>query len=407
VAGVKRNDEEDLASSAQDDPLWSRVADGSSGVRLKRPDTQQQRGLLSGQYRLLEPIGASSYGRAFVAEHVPQKRRVAVHFLPRDANSERVLSRALPLAVAKCAQLSHPNVVGVEAYGRSEQEGLYYVVTAPLEGVSLADYLRDSGPLSVKDALGLMRQIGRALRAAHKLGIVHGDIRPANVRIVDTPSGPLAKVVGFGKAVLLSRESEPTSEVRGIISPVYAAPELYHSGIVDPRSDVYSLGAMLFRLIAGEPPYPGGTPLAVMNGHVAMRIPSLRERAGEHVPVEIDELVMRCLQKEPEQRFPDVVAFMQAMRLSMVDDSDFLSRDASDFLSLPPGVNSILPSVPTALSADAEVEQPAARPEATRNNSWLWIVLGGLLFVAVVGEIWWETQGEQSFSGKVEKPEKR
>src|SRR4029078_4246316 len=99
---------------------------------------------------------------------------------------------------------SHPNVVGVEAYGRSDdQDGLYYVVTAPLEGESLPAYLHKTGPLPVKQALSLMRQIGRALRAAHKLGIVHGDIRPANVRLVESPEGELAQPGGRGKGSLL------------------------------------------------------------------------------------------------------------------------------------------------------------------------------------------------------------
>src|SRR5262245_25377214 len=213
--GAKLNQGDDQTKDTGDDsPLWSRNADGTSGLRMKRPATKEP--LLSGQYRLGPSLGPSSYGRAFIAEHVPTGRLVSVHFLPRDATSERVLSRDLPLAVAKCAQLSHPNVVAVEAYGRADQEGLYYVVTAPLDGESLAEYLRKTGPLPVKQALARMRQIGRALRAAHKLGIVHGDIRPANVRIVQTPQGELARVVGFGKVALLSREShghEPTSEV--------------------------------------------------------------------------------------------------------------------------------------------------------------------------------------------------
>jgi serine/threonine protein kinase len=395
VAGAKGNPGEELeAGGESESPLWSPVADGSSGVRLKRPLDPRRAQLLSGQYKLLSPLGPSPYGRAFMAEHVPHGRKVAVHFLPRDATSERVLSRDLPLAVAKCAQLSHPNVVSVEACGRAEgPEAVYYVVTAPLEGVSLADLLHSTGPLPIERALNLMRQIGRALRAAHKLGVVHGDLRPSNVRVVQTPQGELAKVVGFGKAVLMQRTGEPTSEIRGITSPVYAAPELYQSGLIDARSDVYSLGALLFRLIAGEPPYPGRTPGDVMEGHLSHPIPSLRARAGDHVPPEVDALVMRCLEKQPSRRFLDVVAFMQAMRFALLDDQEFLSREASDLLSLPPpGVNSILPSVPN-MSLDIDAEPAPAPAESVRSNAWLWFVLGGLLLLAVLGEIWWETRG--------------
>jgi serine/threonine protein kinase len=395
VAGAKLNQGDDQDDRGEQSPLWSRVADGSSGVRLKKPEGAQKAQLLSGQFKLGLALGPSSYGRAFMAEQMPQGRKVTVHFLPRDATSERVLSRELPLAVAKCAQLSHPNVVAVEAYGRSDsQEGLYYVVTAPVEGISLADYLDAAGPLPVEQALSLMRQIGRALRAAHKLGIVHGDIRPANVRIVQTPQGELARVIGFGKSVLFSRDSEPSSEIRGITSPVYSAPELYQTGVVDTRSDVYSMGALLFRLIAGEPPYPGRTPAEVMQGHMHAPIPSLRERAQGRVPAEVDALVRRCLEKDPARRFPDVVAFMQAMRFALLDDSEFLSREASDMLSLPPGVNSILPTVMVPQGAVEQEETKVSPREGGRNNSWLWIVLGGLLLLGVLGEILWETHGK-------------
>jgi serine/threonine protein kinase len=410
--GAKLN-KDDQAGNGEQSPLWSRTADGSSGLRLRKsPPATGKEQLLSGMYRLGQSIGNSSYGRAVAAVQMPLGKPVAVHFLPRDATSERVLSRDLPLAVAKCAQLSHPNIVAVEAYGRADQDGLYYVVTAPLEGESLADYLHKTGPLPVKQALSLMRQIGRALRAAHQHGIVHGDIRPANVRIIQTPSGELARVVGFGKVALLARDSqaplgrpvapfdEPTSEIRGITSPLYAAPELYQSGVVDARSDVYALGALLFRLIAGEPPYPGSSPMAVMEGHTSASIPSLRERAGDHVPPEVDALVMRCLEKRPELRYPDVVAFMQAMRFALLDDGEFLSREASDLLSLPPaairapGVNSILPSVP-AVAGEAE-PTPVRRAEARSSNSWLWVVLAGLLIAGVMGEILWETHAPAS-----------
>ncbi len=371
--------------------LWPEAADSSSGLRPKKRADVDPSELVGGLYRLLGPIGETSYGRAIRVEHVGTRRELALHMIPDGMVSERVLARELPLAVAKCAQLTHPNVVTLQAFGRVDGDtGPFYVVTDALEGISLADYLHTQGDLSLETALGLARQIGRALRAAHKLGIVHGDLRPANVRVIATDDGLHVRVMGFGRIQLTRSEDEPSTGVRAIASPTFAAPELLRGEPLDPRTDVYALGAILFRMISGEAPYTGDT-AAVAQAHKHAPIPTLsaarRALLGESVARELDALVARCLAKSKDDRFPDVVAVMSAMRLLSVNDGDFLSRDYSE-VSLAPGrVNSILPTVATPFEPADELTLITVDPKANAFTRRFWIAAAALSILALIAAL--------------------
>ncbi len=389
-----RRDNDRTEGRAQE-RLWPDIADRSSGVRAKKRADLDPSELVSGLYRLLGPLGESSYGRAIRAEHAGTHREVALHMIPDGMVSERVLARELPLAVAKCAQLTHPNVVTLQAFGRVDGDsGPFYVVTDALEGVCLADYLHEQGEISLDAALALARQIGRALRAAHKLGIVHGDLRPANVRVMSTDDGLHVRVTGFGRLPLSRADDEPRTGVRSISAPTYASPELLRGEPLDPRTDVYALGAILYRMISGEPPFIGATAASVVHAHKHAPIPSLREsraRVGATVSEELDALVTRCLAKSKLERFPDVVAVMSAMRLLSLKDGDFLSRDFSEVSSLSPGrINSILPTV--AAGTDPADEQTVITPDpklaASLRRFWIAAVLMSVL--AVVGALYFE-----------------
>jgi serine/threonine-protein kinase len=388
---TKRLDEirEDEQGRAQTLALWPDVADRTSGLRVRQREATQPQDLISGTYRLLGPLGDTSYGRAYRAEHVALEREVALHFLAPGIVSERVMARELPLAVAQCAQLAHPNVISVREHGRTEgPQGLYYVVTDAIEGIALGDHLHMQGRLSVDEALSLARQIGRALRAAHKLGIVHGDLRPSNVRVIATDDGLLVKVMGFGRIPLVRGDAEPSTHVRSVASPAYAAPELARGAQVDGRADIYALGVILFRMIAGRAPYTGPTPLSVSEAHAHAPIPSLRDWVGPEVPPELDAIVTRCLAKSPADRFPDIVSCMTAMRLLTLGDSAFLSRDASEVTtSQLRGVQSILPTLPP--TEDTTGANAAALHE---RREWalhrmVWIALSVLVLLAILGEL--------------------
>ncbi len=385
----RRDERRSLERSAKSSALWPEAADRTSGLRPRRRASAED--ALDGQYRLLGPLGDSAYGRVFRAEHLTLRREVAVHFIPEGTVPERVLSRELPLAVAKCAQLSHPNVVSLHAYGRTDApESMYYVVTDLLEGVSLEDYLRARGPLTERQALGLVRQIGRALRAAHKLSIFHGDLRPANVQVIEIEERAVLKVVGFGKLPLLVRGDEAASPARAVAFANYAAPEFLRGDPVDARTDVYALGAILYRMVAGVPPYAGASPASVLEAMKQGPVASLRTRLGDAVSQELDAMVAKMLAANPADRFPDVVTAMRSMRFLFADETDFLSREMSDFSAAlaVPGPQSILPSVSPSTEVTGARQAMLAHEGAKARTRIILLAIGIVLALGVIGEVW-------------------
>ena len=407
--GIVKQDDRD----ADDSPLWPSVADGSSGLRDKRTvgreggrsDSERSRPSEdTAPYQLLTPIGSTAYGRAFRARHSVQRREVALHFLKLEDDGEGTLARALPLAVAKCAQLSHPNVIALEEHGRAEPNGSYYLVTEPLEGVSLEAQLDDAGTLSLSRALTITLQIGRALRAAHKLGIVHGALTPANVRLLRSEGRELVRVVGFGSTMLSPRHLLPHD---GQSSP-YLAPECVLGGVPDTRSDVFAVGALLFRMLTGRVPMQpvldsallvrGGTasdPSLLARGGTALfdEPPSVAAFSAEPIPRELDELVGRCLEADPERRLSDLVELMRDLRA--VARSQHVADEGPSSASEP---SLGAPDVPPAES-DAS---GSIFGEATGRRGGAWIIAGLMLALATVWLVW-----EASTRARPESPEQQ
>jgi serine/threonine protein kinase len=366
VPYVKQTDQ-----NADDSPLWPSAADGSSGLRDKGAvaaeavTEQALQNQDTAPYRLLTPIGTTAYGRAFRALHTQQQREVALHFLTVEDDGEGTFARALPLKVAKCAQLSHPNVIALEQLGKVESDESYYVVTEPLAGVSLEAQLDDVGTLPLSRALAITLQIGRALRAAHKLGIVHGALTPANVRLSATELSELVRVVGFG-CTMLSPRAQPQR------SP-YQAPEIVRGQAPDARSDVFALGGLIFRMLTGRAPVPSRageepTPISAYS--------------GEPIPRELEELVARCLEADPERRACDVVALMRDLRVVARDVNVSAGNDRPILLS----ESSLLP--PDVPLAEAEASGSIFGGESTNRRGVAWIIAGLMLALAAVWLVW-------------------
>jgi serine/threonine-protein kinase len=268
-----------------------------------------------GQYRLGDRIGAGGMGEVYLAEHQLMKRPCAIKLIrPGNAADPRALAR-FEREVRATAQLSHWNTVEIYDYGRTE-DGTFYYVMEYLPGLSLADLVERHGPLPPARVVHLVRQACHALHEAHAKGLIHRDIKPAN--IFAAHRGGLAdvtKLLDFGLVKPASEAPSALVSQEGSItgSPLYMSPEQalgHHSP--DPRSDIYSLGAVAYYLLTGHAPFEGGSAIGVIIAHARDAVsPPSRLRPG--IPEDLERVVLRCLAKDPADRYPSVEELEHAL----------------------------------------------------------------------------------------------
>jgi eukaryotic-like serine/threonine-protein kinase len=258
-----------------------------------------------GQYRIVRKIGEGGMGAVFLAEHAMIRRPTALKMFTNDGNSPEQLRR-FEREVQVTAQLTHPNTVAVYDYGRTSN-GVFYYVMEMIDGIDLDELVMLNGPMPLPRALHVARQLAGSLAEAHSCGIVHRDVKPANIML--TRRGGIAdfvKVLDFG----LAREHDTKTHLTqaGVLlgTPLYMAPELLNgSETASPRSDVYAAGCVLFYLLTGKDAFSGTTVAAIIARHAMGNHYQLdREMVGS-CPAEVLALVNRCIALEANERFRD------------------------------------------------------------------------------------------------------
>ena len=288
------------------------------GLKVTLAKVAQDRGLLSlqqvreihremrkrgtvirlGRYELLEKVGAGGMGAVWRARDTVLKRTVAIKLLPRHrAGDSRFITRFRREAKL-ASRIQHPNVVTVYEIGRSGDR--HYIAMEFVEGETVADRLKGGEPLSESEALDIARQVCQGLLVAHEQGIIHRDIKPSNIMI--TPSG-LVKVADLGLAKAIEEEGPGLTHSGATLgTPGYMSPEQCRSAKdLDQRTDIYSLGATLFHMLTGRPPYEGETPYEIMRQHEDAAPPDVRDHAPG-VSAGASDLVRSMLAKDPDQR---------------------------------------------------------------------------------------------------------
>jgi tRNA A-37 threonylcarbamoyl transferase component Bud32 len=251
------------------------------------------------RYRVHRPLGAGGMGSVYEAEHCIMQRRVALKVLNRAFTATPSAVERFRREVRAAARLSHPNIV--TAYDAENAGEVHFLVMEHIEGTSLDRVVHEGGPLTVAEACACVRQAALGLQHAHEQGMVHRDVKPAN--LIRCPDGTV-KVLDFGLAALLAECDSGLTDTNVIMgTPDYMAPEQAEDPRrADIRADVYSLGCTLYFLLTGRGPYPAATALSKVLAHREQPVPSLRSACSE-APPELAAVVERMLAKKPKDRY--------------------------------------------------------------------------------------------------------
>lgn len=289
--------------------------------------------IIDGRYQLTRVVGSGGMATIYAAIDLRLDRQVAVKVMHSHlAQDEQFVSRFIREAKA-AASLSHPNIVAVLDQGWNQGGApCVFIVMELIEGATLRDYIIEQGALSTERALSIITPVASALAAAHKLGIVHRDIKPENILV--SKEGRI-KIADFGLArgaLLGNTMTAESSVILGSVS--YLSPEQVQRGVADARSDIYSLGIVLFEILTGQKPYQGEDPVQVAIKHVNERVPA-PSTIKPGLSIEIDQLVLSTTAIDPDKRPRDAVILLEKLR-ELSEKLDPRKRQLSLELDLPP-----------------------------------------------------------------------
>jgi eukaryotic-like serine/threonine-protein kinase len=340
--------------------------------------------LFDGRYQVERKLGAGGMANVYLAEDQELGRRVAIKILnDRHAGDEQFVERFRREA-KNAAALSHPNIVSI--YDRGEAEGTYYIAMEYLDGRSLKELIVQRGPAPITVSVEYARQILSALRFAHRHGIVHRDIKPHNA-LVDAEGR--VKVTDFGIARAGASQMTEAGSIVGTAQ--YLSPEQARGTDVDQRSDLYSLGIVLYELLTGTLPFNGDTPVEIAMKHLST-VPELPSARRPEIPRDLDLIVMRALAKDPDDRYQnaeemdaDLERFLRGAAVSPVTEESAtqimrapagpMSATAATMI-VPPRRGAAIPPPPPPVYYD--LEEPMRR-----RPMWPWVA--ALIFVLAAG----------------------
>ena len=316
--------------------------------------------LLDNRYEILEVIGTGGMAVVYKARCHRLNRLVAVKILKDDFLEDEEFRRRFHSESQAVAMLSHPNIVSV--YDVSTSDTADYIVMELIDGITLKQYMEKKGVLNWKETLHFAIQIAKALEHAHSRGIVHRDIKPHNVMVLKNGS---VKVTDFGIARVMSKTNTLTKEALGSVH--YISPEQAKGGRVDNRSDIYSLGVVMYEMMSGRPPYDGESPVAVAIQHIngGAVMPST---LNPNIPGGLEQIIMKAMGHEPAARFPSATALLADLdefrkNPAMLFDYNTPPIDAVTDIPKPP-----LVLEPKPVSAAQKAEQRHNAPQHRSQN---------------------------------------
>ena len=308
--------------------------------------------LLDNRYEILEVIGTGGMAVVYKARCHRLNRLVAIKILKDDLSQDMEFRRRFHAESQAVAMLSHPNIMSV--YDVSTTDEADYIVMELIDGITLKQYMEKKGVLNWKETLHFAMQIGKALEHAHSRGIVHRDIKPHNVMVLKNGS---VKVTDFGIARIMSKSNTLTKEALGSVH--YISPEQAKGGRVDNRSDLYSLGVVMYEMITGRAPYDGESPVAVAIQHINGGAP-MPSTLNPNIPGGLEQIIMRLMEVDPSKRYASATALLYDMEEFRKDPAmlfDFNDTPVDDA------------AVRISGAAAVRQEKPAASPQQPRTTA--------------------------------------
>src|SRR3954471_8778159 len=357
--------------------------DGSA-LQLKATDDPLLGRTIADRYFIKELLGVGGMGRVYIAEHVALGRKSAVKAInPSHANSAEAISR-FNREAANASRINHPNVAQIYDFG--ESDGVLYLAMEFIEGEALATTIERLGPVAAPRAANITMQVADALAAAHQLGIVHRDLKPENIMIGRKhDGGDWVKVVDFGIAKTIEPEKGQNVTTVGVSlgTPEYMSPEQFAGEKLDHRTDIYSLGLVLFNMLTGQLPYPKVTSKETLVKRLTTQpAPLAQVRPDTPWPPGLQTALDRALAPDATERYGRV--------------SDFAADVVRASERAPVLVNRVVTTAPTPVSTPVhEEEAPAKRAAPKRQPVWpifAWLILlsligGGFLYMRQVEQM--------------------
>lgn len=268
---------------------------------------------LADRYEIISKVGAGGMSDVYKAMDHILGRYVAIKVLKQEFSEDRTFVTKFRTEAQSAAGLEHPNIVNI--YDVGSEEGLHFIVMEYVEGITLKTYIEKKVQLSFKEAISIAIQVARGIEVAHNKNIIHRDIKPQNI-IISTEGK--VKVTDFGIARAASANTI-SSDVMGSVH--YASPEQARNGFVDNRSDIYSLGIVMYEMVTGRVPFDGDTTVAVAIQHLQEEMSSPREYAP-NIPISLEKIILKCAQKNPDRRYQSMAELLADLRKALVNPNE-------------------------------------------------------------------------------------
>lgn len=394
------------------------------GSKLVESSGWSEGNIIRGKYRILSKVGQGGMGAVYKATHVTFEELRAIKVMNPELLGDALFVKRFKQEAVIARKLDHPNAVRVDDIDESE-DGLPFMVMEYIEGRSLKELIEQEGPLPAPRVCSIIKQVASALNAAHRLGMVHRDIKPANIVLIQTPAGEQAKVLDFGIAKIKesrSGDSGMTLTGTGIVigTPQYMSPEQAlgkRGDQLDGRSDIYSLGVVMYQMLAGELPFKTDTTMQLLLAHINTPPRPLLEAKPElNIPPALARVVMKCLEKDPNLRPQTGEALIQeliAAESGLAEGASTSGDSSADYgatmIAAPAALGmapqtyagqtaqavptlSRISSAATATATPTSLEAPpviAIPPAVARKSRWPLAVIVALIVIALGGGAAW------------------